>query len=254
MNLETLKPLLKRLGLIGLLTTFEQRLLQARDNSLTYEEFITILLQDEAQRRDAGNFIKRVSKAKFEEHKTLAEMQLTSYPTKEQQLIRELAGGNYLKTGQHILIMGPTGTGKTHLAQALGEQACRQGKSVRFIRAKALHHILTAGRADNSWQTELKKFLAPKLLIIDDFGLQSLNANEAEDIYELIAERYLKGSFIFTSNRKPESWLELFPDQVMANAALDRLVHHAHHIELTGESYRRTHSPMLKSTKLSREV
>lgn len=254
MHIENLKPLLKRLNFTGLLTTLEARLLQARDHNLTHEEFITLVLQDEAQRRDAGNFIKRIGKARFEEHKTLAELQLTGYGVKEQQLIRELAGGNYLKSGQHILIMGPTGTGKTHLAQALGEQACRQGKSVRFIRAKALHHLLTASRADNSWQDELKKLIAPKLLIIDDFGLQGLTATEAEDIYELIAERHLKGSFIFTSNRKPESWLELFPDQVMANAALDRLVHQAHHIELTGESYRRKHSPMLKNTKVSCET
>lgn len=150
--------------------------------------------------------------------------------------------------------MGPTGTGKTHLAQALGHQACRQGKSVRFIRAQALHHILTASRADRSWQIELKKFLAPKLLIIDDFGLQALTVTQAEDIYELIAERYLKGSFIFTSNRKVEAWMDLFPDKVMANAALDRLSNQAHHIVLTGESYRRKNSPMLKNSVQEQQV
>jgi DNA replication protein DnaC len=249
MNIEILKPLLKRLGLTGFLETLESRLLQARDSSLTYEEFITLLLQDEAQRRDARNFIKRVSRAKFEEGKTLEGLQLSCYPVKEQQVIRELSCGNYLNEHQHILIMGPTGTGKTHLAQALGQQACRQGKSVRFIRAQALHHILTASRADNSWQMELKKFLSPKLLIIDDFGLQALTMTQSEDIYELIAERYLKGSFIFTSNRKIEAWMDLFPEKVMANAALDRLAHHAHHIVLTGESYRRKNSPMLKNSK-----
>jgi len=249
MNIEVLRPLLKRLGLTGFLETFEQRLLQARDSNLTHEEFITLLLQDEAQRREGNNFLKRVNRAKFEEPKTLEELQLTCYPAKEQQLIRDLASGSYLKEYQHILIMGPTGTGKTHLAQALGQQACRQGKSVRFIRAQTLHHTLTASRADNSWQTELKKFISPKLLIIDDFGLQALSMIEAEDIYELIAERYLKGSFIFTSNRKIEAWMDLFPEKVMANAALDRLAHHAHHIVLAGESYRRKNSPMLKSNK-----
>ena len=133
MNIEIIKPLLKRLRLTGFLETFEQRLLQARDNNLTQEEFITLLLQDEAQRRDAGNFLKRISQAKFEEPKTLEGLELARYPVKEQQLIRELASGSYLREYQHILIMGPTGTGKTHLAQALGQQACRQGKSVRFM-------------------------------------------------------------------------------------------------------------------------
>jgi DNA replication protein DnaC len=248
MNIEILQPLLKRLRLEGLLKTFEQRLSQARDSSLSHQEFITLLLQDEVQRREAENFIKRLSSAKFEETKTLEELQLNRYPVKEQQIIRELMCGNYLVEHQHILIMGPTGTGKTHLAQALGHQACRQGKSVRFIRAQALHHILTASKADRSWQIELKKFLAPKLLIIDDFGLQALTATQAEDIYELIAERYLKGSFIFTSNRKVEAWMDLFPDKVMANAALDRLSNQAHHIVLTGESYRRKTSPMVKNS------
>lgn len=231
--------LLVRLRLKGLLETYEQRLVQARDSGLSHREFITLLLQDEVQRRDANILIKRVKRARFEETKTLEGLHLERYPVKEQNIIRELAIGCYIKENRHIVIMGPAGTGKTHLAQALGHHACRQGISVRFVRAQALYRRLEASRADRSWDQEFKKLLSPKLLIIDDFGLQALTETQAEDIYELIAERYLKGSFIITSNRKVEAWLDIFPNEVMANAALDRVSNQAHHIVLTGESYRR---------------
>ena len=137
-----LQELLTRLKLKGLLETFEQRLLQARDSGLSHQEFITLLLQDEVQRRDANILIKRLTRAKFEEAKTLEGLQLEHYPVKQQQIIRELSCGSYVKENRHIVIMGPTGTGKTHLAQALGHHACRQGINVRFIRAQALYRHL----------------------------------------------------------------------------------------------------------------
>jgi hypothetical protein len=128
---------------------------------------------------------------------------------------------------------------KSHCAQALGHEACRQGKKVRFIRAASFFRELNASRADKTWDRALKRFAAQDLLIMDDFGLTTLNFSQAEDIYELISERHLKSSFIFTSNRKIESWVDLFPDPAMGNAALDRIVSQGHAIILEGESYRR---------------
>ena len=243
MNIEHLQTQLKRIRMSGILETLESRLAQARENSLSHAELLELILQDEIQRRDVVSLSKRISRAKFEEKKTLEDLRFDRYPIRVQQIIRDLTNGNYLESKQHILIVGPTGTGKTHLAQAFGHHACRQGYSVHFIHANMLLRHLHASRADNTWEKSFRKLLFFDLLIIDDFGLKNLTHNQADDIYELIAERYLKKSIIVTSNRKVEGWVELFPDPVMANAALDRLSNLSHHIVLEGPSYRRERRP-----------
>jgi DNA replication protein DnaC len=247
MSLDDLMNNLNRLKLLGLRVTLEERLQQAQEQQLSYREFFNLLVQDELQRRDARSLAKRLVSAQFEEEKTLEALQIDLYPKNIQKMIRELACGHYLSAHRHILIMGQTGTGKSHLAQGLGYQACLQGKKVLFIRASVLFRTLQASRADQTWDKQFKKFLQPDLLICDDFGLKSLTATQAEDLYELIAERHLKGSMVITSNRNIEGWLELFPDPVMANAALDRLSHQAYHLVLEGiESYRRKTRPKIK--------
>jgi DNA replication protein DnaC len=238
MNLP-LTEQLKKLRLLGVAETFENRLSQARENALSHSEWLSLLLQDEIQRREAQGLAKRFNDAKFEEEKTFENFQFNRYPLKTQQLIRDLMTNNYLQEHQHLHIVGPTGTGKTHLGQAFGHNACRQGKKVRFIRAAVLLREIHASRADRTWEKTLQKFIAFDLLIIDDFGLSGFTLEQAEDLYELIAERHLKSSFILTSNRKVEAWVNLFPDPAMGNAAIDRLANKGHHLVLEGESYRR---------------
>jgi DNA replication protein DnaC len=230
---------LKRLRLSGILENYEVRLSQARENALSHNEWFELLLQDEIQRRDNTAFVERIKKAKFEQEKTLESFDMARYPLKVQQLIHDLAVGHYLQEKRGVLIVGPTGTGKSHLAQALGHQACRQGKRVRFIRAAQLFRDMHASRADHSWERALKRFTTSDLLIIDDFGLATLTFSQAEDLYEIIAQKHQQSSLIFTSNRKLEAWIELFPDAAMGNAALDRLVSQSHVLILEGESYRR---------------
>lgn len=230
---------LKQLHLKGMLDTFESRLNQARENALSHQEWLSLLVQDELQRRATRTLAERFKKAKFEQEKTFEHFDYGRYPLKIQHLIRDLMSGSYLNEHHHLLIVGPTGTGKTHLAQAFGHQACRQGKSVRFIRAAVLVRELYASRADRTWEKTVKKFSQFDLLIVDDFGLSPLTFEQAEDFYELIAERHLKSSFIMTSNRKIEAWVDVFPDPAMGNAAVDRLANNGHHLVLEGESYRR---------------
>ena len=239
MNEISLEEQLKRLRLSGILDTFENRLSQAREMGLSHREWLTLILQDEIQRRDGLSLSKRFKKANFEQQKTFEDYDNSRYPLATQHLIRDLRNGQYLKESRHVLIEGPTGSGKTHLAQALGHQGCRQGNHVKFIRSAVLFREMKASRADNTWEKALRKFTTPDLLIIDDFGLSALNHTQAEDIYEIVAERHLNASLIFTSNRKIEAWVDLFPDPAMGNAVVDRLVNQSYVIILEGESYRR---------------
>lgn len=240
---ETLMQQLSRLRLKGFLETLEMRFEQASQQNLPHYDFLELILQDEVQRRDTDCIAKRLRKARFESQQSFEEMRLEHYPPKTQKVIRNLQNNQYLEHHQHVIIMGPTGTGKTLLAQALGNLACRKGYSTRFIRANAFLREMHASRADNTWEKQLKKFMSPQILILDDFGLKSLTGQEADDIYELIAERANRGSFIITSNRTVDAWVKLFPDPVMANAALDRLANKAHQIILEGESYRKKSRP-----------
>tara|TARA_B100001750_G_scaffold81172_1_gene64512 strand:+ start:1879 stop:2658 length:780 start_codon:yes stop_codon:yes gene_type:complete len=243
---------LKKLRLSGMIESYDIRAQQARDTNLSHTEWLELILQEEIQRRDNHSFFERLKKAHFEEDKTLESFDMSRYPLNIQHLIRDLAGGSYTQEKRGVLIVGPTGIGKSHLGQALGHQACRQGKQVKFIRASQLFRDMYASRADQSWEKILKRLAALDLLIIDDFGLTSLTFIQAEDLYEIIAQKHQRSSLIFTSNRKIESWVELFPDAAMGHAAFDRLVSQSHVVMLEGDSYRRQLSPH-NATQLKEE-
>lgn len=251
MNLEhQLQEQLKVLHLGGFLQTLELRLQQVQSSSLGYIEFLQLLVQDEIERREAKKLNLRLSRASFEEEKTLEGFDFSFNPKLNAKLVRDLGNCSFIEKKEHVLLYGSAGVGKSHIAQALGHQACRLGYEVLFTKAVKLFRFLLAGRADHSWEKRMKKYLVPDLLIIDDFALSALTPTQAEDFYEIVAERHLKSSIIITSNRPPQDWIPLFPDPVMANSALDRLVHHAHHLIMEGESYRKKLCPKL-AQKLS---
>ncbi len=235
---------LRKLKLGGFEETLDLRLAQAQKDDLSHLAFLTLVIQDEIERREAKKLAVRIQKASFEEEKTLEGFDFAFNPKIKRGAVTDLATCLFVERREHILIYGPAGVGKTHLAQALGHEACRRGYSVLFVKAVKMLRHLYASRADQSWEKQIKKYLYPDLLIIDDFGLTALSSIQAEDIYELVTERHLKSSIVVTSNRPPQDWVALFPDPVMANSALDRLSHHAHHIMIDeGESYRRKLSP-----------
>jgi DNA replication protein DnaC len=248
MNLDHhLKEQLRTLRLSGLLETLDLRLKQAKKDSLSYLEFFQLLVQDEIERREAKKLELRLSRASFEEEKTLEIFDFSFNQKLNAKLIRDLCTGIFIQKREHVLLYGPAGVGKTHIAQAIGHHACRLGYDVLFTKAVKLFRFLLAARADQSWEKRMKKYLAPDLLIIDDFGLSQLIPAQAEDFYEIVAERHLKSSIIITSNRPPQDWVPLFPDPVMANSALDRLAHHAHHLIMEGDSYRRKLKPIIST-------
>ncbi len=235
---------LKILRLGGFLESLDIRLKQAREKELAYEDFLLILLQDEIERREAKKLARRLMRASFEENKTLEGFDFAFNARIKKAVIQHLSTGLFLEKKEHVLVYGPAGVGKTHIAQALGHEACRRGYDVLFVKSAKMLRSLLAARADLTWEKKIQKYTRPDLLIIDDFGLTTMNNTQAEDFYEIVSERHLKASTMITSNRPPQDWVSLFPDPVMGNSALDRLSHQAHHILIDGgESYRKKQKP-----------
>jgi len=234
---------LKQLRLSGIAESLEVRLDQAREANLGYLEFLQLILQDEVERRHAHGVQRRLKQAAFQEHKAIEEFDFTALPGVNPKGIKDLATGLFIERKEHVILYGPPGTGKTHLAQALGNQACRIGYTTLFTTAAKLFRKLAAARVEDAFEETVKTFLKPQLLIIDDLGLTAFSQEQTETFYEIVAERHHSGSIVITSNRPPGDWPGLFPDQVLANSLMDRLAHKAHHVPMKGESYRKRGRP-----------
>lgn len=243
MKVHELEGKLKKLRLGGMLDTLELRLEQAQREGLGYLVFLEMLLEDELNRRSQNALANRISRAHFEEHKTLAEFDFTYNPKIPAQTVRDLATCRFIERKESILICGPVGVGKSHIAQALGHSACQMGYDVLYIKTNRLLQDLGGGHADGTFETRLRKYIRPDLLILDDFGLREFSLQQSEDLYELICERYRSGSMIVASNRDPRDWYKLFPNPVLAEGALDRLINSSHYLLLTGRSYRPVYRP-----------
>ena len=244
MNVTTeLRPLLKRLKLGAMLDTLPERLVLARRDQLDYAAFLQILLADEVGRRDNRNLEIRLQKAGFEEICRLDDFDWTAGVTIDRRLVDTAFSLDFLSRHEHVLFVGPVGVGKSFLAQALGYAAVRTGHSVRFTRADAFFKALAQSRVDHTIEKTFRSYLTPDLLILDDFGLQRLTAQQSTDIYEIIIARHRRSSFAITSNRAVDEWLGLFDDPILGNSALDRLANASYQIVIEGTSYREQLSP-----------
>jgi DNA replication protein DnaC len=233
-----LTPQLKLLRLSGVLETLEVRQRQAIDHKWSYLEFLEYLLQDEVERRGQKQLQLRLRRATLNTTKTLETFDFAFNPALNRQQLLALATGDYIREKRNIILCGPTGVGKSHLSQALGQEACRRGFDVLFSNTYKMLQYLNGGRADGSLERRLKTFLRPDLLILDDFGLKPLQSPGPSDLYDVISERYERGSLLLTSNRPPAEWPGLFGDPLLAAAGIDRLCHRAEIIIIRGDSFR----------------
>jgi DNA replication protein DnaC len=233
-----LARILRTLKLSGLKETLPERLALARQHHLGHAAFLEVLLMDEVTRREGRSAMLRAAKAGLDPAMRLETWDEPDDLRYDRTLFSDLASLRFTETGTDVLILGPVGVGKTHLATTLGHAAIRRRQTVVFSRADKLFTRLRAARLDNTLDAELRRITAVDVLILDDFALRPLDATQTSDFYELVVERHRRKSTIWVSNREPVEWLTMTTDALLAQSAVDRLTSGAHHLIIEGPSYR----------------
>ena len=242
-------PMLKQLRLSGILDSLEVRNRQAIEEKFAYTDFLALLIQDEVARRTQRKLTMAVvRRANFRSHKTMEEFDFSFNPKINRAQVLDLATCRFMEEKACILIAGPCGTGKSHLAQALGHCAIRIGYNVLFLTQTKMFGQLNAARATNSYDRRITALAKVDLLIIDDFGLKPLRSPQDEDFHDLIAERYERKGTIITSNLDLSEWGDAFPNKLLGAATIDRIRHGAYNVILEGKSFR-SEKPLTSTSK-----
>jgi len=238
MMTHPLLPKLRQLRLSAMLETLDLRAAQAVERQLAPIEFLALLLDDELERRNQSRLARHLAQSGCDSQKTLPHFDFAAAPGVNRTLIQDLSTCTFITRHENILLCGPTGVGKSHVANGLGIEALK--REFRVL-SYSVHHLLKnlhAAQASGGHTRLWSKILKADLLILDDFGLHPLTPQAAQDLYEIISERYERASIIIASNRAFEEWAEVFNNDLLASAALDRLTHHTHTLIIHGSSYR----------------
>jgi DNA replication protein DnaC len=235
---ETLEKNLRKLRLSGLASSLDVRLQEAASHQLTHAEFLELILQDELLVRSDRLIQRRTKAAMFRDQKTLDQFEWSFNRSINQKQIYDLASGRFLREGRDVLLLGPPGTGKSHLVQAVGHQVIKGGFTVLYRSVFDVVRDLLHDEAFDGQDKVLARYLKPDLLIVDDMGMKQLPKRSGEYLFEIIMRRYETRSTMMTSNRPLEDWGKLIGDVPTAGAILDRFLHHAELMQIKGKSYR----------------
>ena len=230
---------LRALGLSAMADTFLQMQLDPAATDLSREDWLGLLLEREVTARDNKRLGRRLSQARLRQNAVVEDTDFRAQRGLDRALFHTLAGGDWIRHSQHLVINGPTGVGKSWLACALGHKACRDGFSVLYRRAPRLFSELAVARGEGRLPRMLATLERTRLLIIDDWGPEPLTAEQRRDLLEIVDDRYEKGSLLITSQIPVKRWHELMGDPTIGDAILDRVVHRAHRLELKGPSLRK---------------
>jgi DNA replication protein DnaC len=250
---EALQATLRKLRLSGLTQSLDVRLQEARTHQLSHDEFLEMILQDELAVRADRQLERRTRAAMFRDQRTLEDFDFSFNPSIKRKQVYELATGAFVREGRDVLLLGPPGVGKSHLVQAIGQAVIRSGHTVLYrsifdVVRDFLHEQLPDGP-----EKVLNRYLKPELLIIDDMGMKQLPKRSGEYLFEIIMRRYETRSTMMTSNRPLEDWGKLIGDVPSATAILDRFLHHAETLTITGRSYRLKDRPQAPGSKNTSE-
>lgn len=229
---------LKALKLGQMTQTLPERLALARQRKMGHAAFLQLILDDEITRRESRSAMLRARTAGLDPTMRLESWDELDDLTYDRTLLSDLTSLRFTEAGNGVLLLGPVGVGKTHLATALGHIAIRRRLTVHASRADKLFTRLRAARLDNTLEAEFRKLARVDVLILDDFALRPLDATQTNDFYELVVERHRRASTIVTSNREPSEWLTMTSDALLAQSAVDRLTSGAHTLVIEGPSYR----------------
>jgi DNA replication protein DnaC len=229
---------LKRLLLPAIGRQYKKLAQEAAQQNHSYEDFLLRLLELEVAQREERSQQRRVTQARFPYVRTLDQFDFTAAPWVNKGKVLELAKGEYVTQKENVVLIGNMGTGKTHTAIALGLLACRQGKRVRFVTATGLINELVDAQEQHTLGKRLAQLQKLDLLIVDEVGFVPFTPDGARLLFQVCADRYLRGSLLLTTNLEFGRWVEVFGDERMTGALLDRLTHRCHAIEFNGDSFR----------------
>jgi DNA replication protein DnaC len=245
---------LRALKLSGLGDTLPERLALARQSKMSHAAFLELVLSDEVTRRESRSATLRAAKAGLDPTMRIETWDEVAGLSYDRTLLSDLTTLRFAEAAAGVLVLGPVGVGKTHLATALGHTAIRRRHTVAFYRADKLFTRLRAARLDNTLEAEIRRITAVDVLIIDDFALRPLDATQTNDFYEIVVERHRKASTIWVSNREPSEWLAMTTDALLAQSAIDRLTSGAHTLIIEGPSYRQRERVSIDASKESRHA